>query len=434
MAAVAGWLLTGSHNKHDSAESLPDVIDTFLAHHWQRPLAPQGMPPAHFSALEASLAPENCGQCHASQFQSWKKSLHSQTLSAGLLWQLRLMSQSEANQCLDCHAPLAEQKALLAQALSWPNAPASSPPAHIPTSLAHDGLVCAACHVRQHQRFGPPPARTNSSTQISTPEQADTSTRTSASMQAGNNNGNNNSAVHDGFVISKAFEDSRFCASCHQFPDNGPRTAGKLREDTYAQWQASPFASTPTSKGVTCQNCHMPNRQHVWQGIHSPDMVRQALSTKITVQHGKAIAEIRNSGAGHHFPTYMVPKIKARLVLVQGKRERVLAESVIGWQVDVALENEQFDTRLPAGKSLMLEGALPEDVIKGVLRNGRLELRLEVAPREHYERTFESMFAQADKMDAETLKLLEQALSEAKASRFSMIGDVLELGDRTAKP
>src|SRR5688572_24226170 len=33
-------------------------VEDFVARHWRSPLAPQGPPPAAFSALEASLAPE----------------------------------------------------------------------------------------------------------------------------------------------------------------------------------------------------------------------------------------------------------------------------------------------------------------------------------------------------------------------------------------
>ena len=72
---------------------------------------------------------------------------------------------------------------------------------------------------------------------------------------------------HGGFTVSKAFEDSRFCAHCHQFPDDGPRIAGKLQEDTYQQWLASDYARQDAGK-QTCQSCHMPDRKHLWRGIH----------------------------------------------------------------------------------------------------------------------------------------------------------------------
>ena len=43
-----------------------------------------------------------------------------------------LMNQDQGNRCLRCHAPLAEQKALLALELGWPNAPKQPPPDYVP--------------------------------------------------------------------------------------------------------------------------------------------------------------------------------------------------------------------------------------------------------------------------------------------------------------
>lgn len=379
LAAAAWWL----------ARPAPpaDAVAAFLDSHWQRPLAPQGPPPAGHSALEASLDPRACGQCHAQQYQDWRSSLHSQTMTAGVLWQLRLLPQQQANECLDCHAPLAEQKALVAQAHDWASAPKTPPPAHVPATLGHDGLVCAACHVRGHTRFGPPP-------------------RSGASSAQG---------PHGGFEVSAAFEDSRFCAACHQFPEDGPRVAGKLQEDTLAQWQQSEHAA----QGRQCQSCHMPDREHRWPGIHSVDMVRQALDVKLEASpDGRAVATLRNVGAGHHFPTYMVPKVRVKLWLVtpDGK-PRLLAEDTIGWDVNVELTEERFDTRIPAGGSRTLAASLPPAWPAG----SELELRIDVEPREHYERTYLSVLAQADKLDAETPRLLRQAYDEAVAARFEAL-------------
>lgn len=359
-------------------------IAAFLDTHWQRPLPPQGPPPADFSALEGSLDPASCGTCHTQQHADWQQSLHSKTLSPGLLWQLRLMPQADGNSCLDCHAPLAEQKALLAKELGWQAAPTSPPPAYVPDNLAHDGLACAACHVRRHQRFGPPP-RDNTST-TGTP--------------------------HHGFTASSAFEDSRFCASCHQFPQDGQRTNGKLREDTLAQWQASRFAR----EGTTCQSCHMPDRRHLWQGIHSPDMVKQALTARLSIDNGKAVATVTNSGAGHFFPTYLVPKVQVQLLLHDGNRQQLLAEKTIGWQVDLTLEKEAFDTRLPPDASMSVEATLPQQTSPGA----SVELRLIVVPGEHYERSFDSVLAQRDKLDAATLALLRQAIADTRAGRYTL--------------
>ncbi|WP_243393621.1 cytochrome c family protein [Solimonas fluminis] len=379
-ALAAAWLL---------ARPAPaaDPVAAFLDRHWQRPIAPQGRPPAGHSALEASLDPRACGQCHVRQYQDWQGSLHRQAMTAGVLWQLRLLPQDQANECLDCHAPLAEQKALVALAQGWSSAPKAPPPAHVPATLGHDGLVCAACHVRGHARFGPPP-------------------RSGAPDANG---------PHGGFEVSAAFEDSRFCAACHQFPEDGPRVAGKLHEDTLAQWRQSRHAA----EGRQCQSCHMPDRQHRWPGIHSADMVRRALDVTLeATADGRAVAHLGNVGAGHYFPTYMVPKVEVELWLAtpDGQARR-LAQETIGWEVNVELTGERFDTRIPPGGSRRLEAVLPPSWPAG----SELELRIRVAPREHYERTYRSVLEQADKLDAGTLRLLRQAYDEAVATRFEAL-------------
>lgn len=379
--AIAAALLFMQTRKADP----PDPVAGFLAHHWQHPLSPQGEPPASFSALEASLDPAACGQCHPAQYADWRQSLHSQTMTAGVLWQFRLMSQVEANACMNCHAPLAEQKALVALEHGWTGAPTRTPPDYVPATLGHQGLVCVACHVRRHERFGPSDNAVEAQT-VQTP--------------------------HGGSTSSEAFADSRFCATCHQFPDDGPRTHGKLREDTWRQWQASAFAE----RGETCQSCHMPDRRHQWQGIHTPEMVRQALTPTLSVSSGRISATLTNTGAGHHFPTYMVPKVIVQLVLVGGE-ERLLKEAVVGWDVDVQLQKEFFDTRIPAGGRFSLDAPLPASATRGQ----SVELRVQVAPREHYERTFLSVLDQADRLDPQTLALLQQAYDEARATRYEAL-------------
>lgn len=373
----------------------------FLGQHWQKPLPPQGTPPAHFSELEASLSPEACGQCHQQQYADWQQSLHSKTMQAGILWQLRLMPQNEATKCLDCHAPLAEQKALVALENQWPNAPKGQLPDYVSPDLAQQGLVCAACHVRKHKRFGPEPSK----------------------IETLNNKG---STAHNGFTVQPEFERSEFCAGCHQFAEDSPRTAGKLRENTYQEWLASPYAE----QGVQCQACHMPDRRHQWQGIHFPNMVEQAVSTELSLQNNRVIAKVTNTGAGHLFPTYMVPKIQVQLVLVSAQGEQVLQEKVIGWQVSADLLTEEYDTRLAPNESLELDHELSQEVIAefaGVSSEVKVNLRFLVAPAEHYERIFKNSLGYADQLDKTTLDLLNKAYNDTQQTRYSMLMRTLTL-------
>ena len=396
--AVALVLLPGCGEKPAPA------VESFLERHWADPLPAQGMPPASFSALEASLNPEACGQCHAEQYAGWRESLHARAMGPGLRWQLMLMNQDQGNRCLRCHAPLAEQKALVALEHGWPNAPKAPPPEFVPAELGHGGLVCAACHVRGHQRFGPPPR---------------------GEVAAG--------GPHGGFTVAKAFEDSRFCAHCHQFPDDGPRIGGKLQEDTYAQWAASDYAKEGPGKKA-CQSCHMPDRQHLWRGIHDPEMTRRAIDVtlKLAPLGGgrlEAVASVRNSGAGHHFPTYMVPKVE--LVFYRrdaGGGRLELGRQIIGWQIDTPITREIADTRIAAGETREFRQPL-------VAPDGgdwRVELVMRVLPGEHYERIYRDSLGRAGQLPAAAVPLLRQALADAEAARYELLRVEAGVEDRDA--
>src|SRR5213083_1308508 len=257
-----------------------DAIREFLDRHWRRPLAPQGPAPARFSPLEASLQPEACGTCHPAQLADWKTSLHSGSMGPGVAGQLLEMLESEpgsALSCFTCHAPLAEQAPLLAD-----GARARANPVY-DTALGAKGLVCAGCHVRGHARFGPP--RRDGSLAPTAPRET---------------------LPHNGVTRTPAFLSSEFCQSCHQFTPDGFALNGKLLENTYNEWKASRFARA----GVQCQDCHMPDRRHLWRGIHDADMVRSGLS--ITAKAGAvryrpgdvALVTLRvtSTRIGHAFP------------------------------------------------------------------------------------------------------------------------------------
>lgn len=385
LLGLAGvWLSSGTGATDTDAQ-----VEAFLARHWSHPLPPQGAAPQGYSELEASLAPSACGQCHAEQYRQWQGSLHSHAMGPGIQWQMRLADPATARSCLRCHAPLAEQFALLAQERGWSRS-TSQPPAYVATDLHQQGLVCAACHVRKHQRFGP-----------------------SARQQDANRN------VHGGFVEHEAFGDSRFCATCHQFAEDGPRLNGKLREDAYNQWLGSRYAKD----GVACQSCHMPERRHLWKGIHDPEMTRKALTTKIQfVRENETVtgvqAQVINTGAGHHFPTYLVPEVQVYLQYVDAEgKVTTLDRHIIGWRANVELTKEVFDQRLAVGEAVTLSGR-----IAAGRSDGQVRVYVRVLPRQQYVRTFEDyLLKNRRRLDAATRSLLQQAISEARAMEYDFI-------------
>src|SRR5213083_335331 len=256
-AALAGCAANATPPVAGPRDSLASVgggesVEAFVARHWRMPLAPQGPPPARFSALEASLAPEACGTCHPVQFTDWRTSTHAAAMGPGIAGQLAEMLVREpatALACQHCHAPLAEQAPLLPDTLTGNPA--------FDAALRARGIPCAACHVRHHERFGPP--RRDGSLASAAPRET---------------------LPHGGVTRTPAYLASEFCRGCHQFGPEGYALNGTLLENTYAEWKASRFARA----GVQCQDCHMPDRRHRWRGIHDADMVRSGLS--ITAKAG----------------------------------------------------------------------------------------------------------------------------------------------------
>ena len=385
--AVVLVLLMGGAVAGDTARASVDrrSVQEFLSRHWRRPIAPQGPPPAGFSPLEASLAPQSCGTCHPAQLSDWRTALHAKSMGPGLTGQMVELWRTDAESarlCLTCHAPLAEQQ------------PENR--AIFDAALQSQGIACAACHVREHQRFGPPPREE--------PAQA---VRPTTSLP------------HGGVTRTPAFMASEFCSSCHQFEADGFALNGKLLENTYAEWKASPAAAG----GVHCQGCHMPDRRHLWRGIHDPEMVRSGIAVDVVTERprhqvGDEVAAritLTTTGVGHHFPTYVTPRVVVRAALVDAAGREVSAsadERVIAREVSFDLSRELSDTRIPAG------GRFVFDYRRRVERPGlSLRVRVTVYPDHFYTRFFESLLASgAGRGKAE----IQKALDATRRSTFEL--------------
>ncbi|MBA7466455.1 hypothetical protein ES707_01639 [subsurface metagenome] len=64
------------------------------------------------------------------------------------------------------------------------------------------------------------------------------------------------------------------------------------RENTLVEWEQSPAARN----GMTCQSCHMPQRRHLWRGIHDPDMVRSGLTPEFVAEADAARFRLTSTG------------------------------------------------------------------------------------------------------------------------------------------
>jgi hypothetical protein len=167
----------------------------------------------------------------------------------------------------------------------------------------------------------------------------------------------------------------------------------------------------------------MPDRRHLWRGIHDPEMVRRALNVDLKVvrkseEKFEALVVFTNIGVGHHFPTYLVPEVKAELYLIGtgGAERQLLTRRVIGRLTDIALKRELADTRIPAGKSLSFGVDFPSPRS----RDASVELRITVAPKAFYERVFARTLGEAARLPAAAVTQLREALADARASRFTL--------------
>lgn len=372
----------------------------FLERHWARPLAAQGPLPESFSPLEASLAASACGSCHADQYRDWQTALHAHAMGPGLLGQLLEMDAADGEQhqdCIRCHAPLAEQADDLAAALAASGSPSSA--------RHSEGVVCAACHVRAHQRSGPPRR------DRSAPDAAQ-----------------NAVLPHAGFTATPAFEDARFCSACHQFQPDEYAVNGKLLENTYEEWRASRHAR----EGRTCQSCHMPERRHLWRGIHDPEMVRSGV--EFSVEGGdelvggviRAALVVRNSGTGHYFPTYVTPRLIAEIEQLDGAGRSLpetRVEQLIQRQLPLDLGREIADTRLPPDGEMRLAYQRPRQ--RGAVA---LVFRLRVEPDEFYARFYRALLA--DEQLQKGRRLIVAALKQAESSAFVAFEERRELPEK----
>jgi len=312
---------------------------------------------------------------------------------AGQTVDMRAGDPATARMCWRCHAPLTEQQPLLQQPSdgAWVENPAFD------AGLQHQGLTCAACHVRSHRRFGPP-AR-----------------------------GESESSAHAGFSAQTAFGKSAFCAHCHQFPPDDYALNGKLMENTYNEWLASDYAR----RGIQCQDCHMPDRRHLWRGIHDPEMVKKAVTISVSGPRNplkvgdtlEVTIRVLNSGTGHNFPTYVTPKVfvLAQLVDVAGKSVTgSLREAIIGRETTPDLSREIYDTRIAPGESVDIVYAHP-------LPHPGLQLQIEVRvePDHFYERFYRGLLESGTPQKGRAA--IEQALANAQQSSFVIFEHTLLL-------
>ena len=321
---------------------------------------------------------------------------------------LNTNSPEEAVQCLTCHAPLSEQMpALLKTKKSGETAQEKNP--HYDSDLQSRGIVCAACHVRKNERFGPPKLESTTGTQYSpgTPN-------------------------HGGVQRTSHFERAEFCRGCHQFdPENSVLVNGKPLQDTYREWKST----TWSQGGAACQDCHMSNRRHHWKGIHDRDWVKggvriEAHLRKDTATSGSPLelsVEVTNAAVGHKFPTYITPKVFVRAELLDNSGKVLPGtnqERTIGWDArfDGREWKEFFDTRIPPGEKSQNNFKWTRPALAKQVRTW-----VEVHPDHFYHVHFYPAYLKGNHLSPDGRKLIEKALKDSGSSSYMLFEELILL-------
>jgi hypothetical protein len=253
--------------------------------------------------------------------------------------------------------------------------------------LRAQGVSCAGCHVRNWTRQGPP-------------------NRAPSLLPA------------SGYpkVELAEYERSDFCMPCHQLP---PRTAvaGKPLLNTYKEWLEGPYMA----RGVQCQHCHMPNREHTWLGVHDPGTVRQGIRLTAEARGRETVtvvATLTNIGAGHYLPTTATPALWLRIELVDKAGAPIpgaRAEKRIGRDIAYTAKGwvERADTRIPPGDTVTFARAWTAGRIADAVA---ARITVEVQPDAYYEALYTERLA--TKLPEATASLYRAALARAQAAHY----------------
>lgn len=265
------------------------------------PLFTRGRAPVVTGGQGPTLSARECQPCHEREYQQWSGSRHARAWSNSLF--TASFAESGASGCVNCHAPLTEQRAQHFQG------EATKP------SLLEEGVNCAACHLRE-------------GTLLTRRQPSDAALEAHPMRQ------------------EPALGTADFCGGCHEFPFP-EHVTGPLMQGTLTEWRAS----TAARQDQNCQSCHMPEGAHAFPGGHDVDFVRGALEvTWSRASPLKACAVVRAKNVGHALPTGdLFRRLRLRLcedaACERPVRQRWLSRRIIATSGSTLRET---DTRIPA--------------------------------------------------------------------------------------
>ena len=300
-----------------------------------------------------SLSAKGCATCHQEFYQEWSTSIHSQAWTDPY-FQKDWRFDGQQQICKNCHIPLDRQQenkvAGFKDQEKWQ--PILEPNPAFDRELQHEGVTCAACHLRDGKILGPYASK---------------------------------GAPHP---VEKIANTNEICFKCHvvsgkrwdtfyRIPPCG--TVAEIRNTPGATENNPPLAASgtagreavrPGDAALNCVQCHMPLverplvvggkvrmvRRHLWRGGHDPAMVKQALDAVLREAPAPSPGErsftltLTNTGAAHYLPTGTPDRylsVSIRLVDRNGavlREDRHALRRSIMWRPFIV---DLRDTRLP---------------------------------------------------------------------------------------
>lgn len=284
-----------------------------------RPSKPwQNKPPEQLLERDKYSSSIVCGKCHQEIYNTWKGSLHAQSLEDPIFKTAYLEAYHDTagevkSLCLRCHAPITNL----------------NKDYELKEKITREGVSCDFCHTLTEVNL----------------ENKDYT----FSFELGlNKRGplrlkNHASPAHE-VVHSPLHKSSLLCAGCHEYKNGN----GLSILSTYSEWKEGPYSQ----EGKQCQDCHMPSVKgkvvgteikevaeeyinlHDITGGHSLERLREAIKVKIeeVTRIGDMLqvkVKITNLGSGHMVPTGLPTRKLVLQVIGKTSKEETLMGEII---------------------------------------------------------------------------------------------------------
>ena len=223
------------------------------------------------------------------------------------------------------------------------------------------------------------------------------------------------------------YERSDFCMPCHQLPSRIALNDKPLL-NTYKEWLEGPYMR----RGIQCQHCHMPDREHTWKGVHDKETFLQGIELAVLAGRGRSgtvsvRAKLSNVGAGHYLPTTPTPAAWLSIQLVDAEGSPIsgaYSEKRIGRHLVFQKKwKELEDTRIPPGKFIELASGWKSGQVAKA-SHARITVRVE--PDEYYERFYIRRLANR-KLPPKERRMFQEALQGTRDSHYVAIQRLVEI-------